>query len=228
VGLAAVAQQGQRVSGVVCIAVLGAESTGKTTLTQALQKALAHETGKRVACVGEVLREWCDNNGRTPLEHEQAPLIRAQHERIDVAALTHDIVVCDTTALMTAAYSELIFADRSLRSRAVQLHRRMSITLLTALDLPWVPDGHQRDGPHMREPVDNALRELLLSHRLPFAVINGAGETRLQNALLALQPLWREPKGLFTGLKEPSGAGQRWACECCVDGDSERALRQRR
>jgi nicotinamide riboside kinase len=216
----------------ICIAVLGAESTGKSTLAQALASGLAQTTGKRVAWVPEVLREWCAGSGRTPHAHEQAPLLRAQHERIDAAAASHDIVVCDTTALMTAVYSELIFADTSLRARAVQLHRRMAFTLLTALDLPWVADGHLRDGPHVREPVDNALRTLLLKHRIPFAVISGLGQTRLQNALLALQPLWRVPErgsaGLFTGLKEPAAGTKRWSCECCVDGDSERALQRLR
>jgi nicotinamide riboside kinase len=221
-------------SAATLLAVLGAESTGKTTLAQALQSSLSQSTGRRVAWVPEVLREWCAHNGRTPKAHEQAPLLRLQHERINAAAQAHDVVVCDTTALMTAVYSELIFGDTSLHARAVQLHRRMALTLLTALDLPWVADGLQRDGPQVREPVDNLLRALLLKHQLPFAVVSGAGPARLQHALAALQPLWRQPRGLFTGLHEPSGGAiehagtnRRWACECCADGDSERALRRR-
>ena len=86
----------------LCIAIVGAESTGKTTLAAALAMRLAAETGRRVAWVPELLREWCEHSGRTPLIHEQASILRAQHERIDAAAASHDIVVCDTTALMTA------------------------------------------------------------------------------------------------------------------------------
>jgi hypothetical protein len=38
-------------------------------------------------------------------------ILRAQHERIAEAAATHDWVVCDTTALMTAVYSRFVFGD---------------------------------------------------------------------------------------------------------------------
>lgn len=175
----------------VRIGIVGAESTGKTTLASELAARLAQDTGLRVAWVPELLREWCDHAGRTPQAHEQAVILCAQHERIDAAAAAHDVVVCDTTALMTAVYSRLIFDDRSLDERAMALHSRMALTLLTALDLPWVADGHQRDGEHVRAPVDTLLRELLLAHRLPWAVIGGTGAARLQQAVNAVLPLLR-------------------------------------
>ena len=210
------------------VAIVGAESTGKTTLALALAERLRAHTGQRVACVPELLRDWCEAAGRTPQAHEQASILRAQHERIEQARETHDIVVCDTTALMTAVYSRLIFADASLEQRAAQLHRRhVMVTLLTAIDLPWVADGFQRDGPQVREPVDDALRALLHRHAIPFAVVGGQGPARLQQAHAALQP-WLggdEPAakaGLFTGLEQRRGG--RWACECCPDPASERAL----
>jgi nicotinamide riboside kinase len=216
------------------IAIVGAESTGKTTLALALAERLRADTGSRVACVPELLRGWCAAAGRTPLEHEQAAILRAQHERIAQAHEQHDIVVCDTTALMTATYSRLVFGDTSLDARAAELHRRhVTATLLTAIDLPWVADGFQRDGPHVREPVDDTLRALLARHGIPFAVVGGRGPARLDQALAALRPwLGGEPTpaarpGLFTGL-DRGGAQRnmrsRWACECCPDPASERAL----
>ena len=92
---------------------------------------------------------------------------------------------------MTAVYSRLIFGDRSLGEPAAALHRRMAITLLTAVDLPWVPDGHQRDGPQVRAPVDALLRELLSHHRLPWAGVGGVGPARLEQAMDAVAPLLR-------------------------------------
>jgi nicotinamide riboside kinase len=177
------------------VAVLGAESTGKTTLAAALAARLADETGLRCAWVAEALREWCDRAGRTPHAHEQAAIARVQHERIAAAAAAHDVVVCDTTALMTAVYSRLVFADESLVAPAVKLHRtHVRLSLLTALDLPWEADGLQRDGAHVREPVDRALRELLHRHRLPWAHVAGHGVARLQCALDAVAPLLRPPR----------------------------------
>jgi nicotinamide riboside kinase len=101
------------------------------------------------------------------------------------------VVVCDTTALMTAVYSRIVFGDRSLDDEALRLHAGMALTLLMALDLPWVADGHQRDGPQVRQPVDCVLRELLLAQGLPFTVIEGQGQARVENALAAVAPLLR-------------------------------------
>ncbi len=210
-----------------CIAIVGAESTGKTTLAAALAERLRTARIGRVAWVPEVLREWCEASGRTPQAHEQGAILRAQHERIAEAAATHDWVVCDTTALMTAVYSTLIFGDESLQARAAELHARTaSITLLTALDVPWVPDGHQRDGPQVREPVDRLLRALMQRHRVGYSVVGGRGEARVQHAFDAVRPQLAGPApatGLFTGLQAGAAARRRWACECCVP-DAEQAL----
>ncbi len=226
------------------VAIVGAESTGKTTLAAALAARLAQDSGRRVAWVPEVLREWCEHTGRTPLVHEQASIMRAQHERLNAAAETHEVVVCDTTALMTAVYSRIVFGDRSLDERAAVLHRRVDLTLLTALDLPWVPDGLQRDGPQVREPVDTALRELMNRHGIGYAIVAGSGDSRLNNALAATSPLLHAHEapaalpadasparrgGLFTGLSPgiSPGATTRWSCECCVPA-YERALQRSR
>ncbi len=219
------------------IAICGAESTGKTTLAAALAPRLAQETGLRVAWVPETLREWCEHVGRTPQVHEQAAILRQQHERIEAAAASHDVVVCDTTGLMTAVYSHYVFGDRTLETRAVQLQQRMALTLLTALDLPWVADGAQRDGPQVREPVDALVRELLIGHRLPWALVSGHGPARLDSAVDAVAPLLRPrlagaaPRaGLFTrlaGRNAQTAAAARWACDCCTAPEAERQLLKR-
>ena len=226
----------------LCIAIVGAESTGKTTLAAALAQRLAADTGRPVAWVPELLREWCAHSGRTPLAHEQPTILRAQHERIDAAAAAHELVVCDTTALMTAVYSQIVFSDHSLDERAAWLHRRrMALTLLTAIDLPWVADGLQREGPQVQGPVDDALRGLMQRHGIDFGVVSGQGSARVDHALAAVAPLLGTRKtpartggqtgelsgGLFTGLAEQSAARRPWACECCLP-DQERALRRLR
>jgi hypothetical protein len=63
-------------------------------------------------------------------------------------------VVADTTPLMTAVYSHMLFDDDSLYPMALAHQALYDSTLVTGLDLPWVADGLQRDGPHAREPVD--------------------------------------------------------------------------
>jgi len=167
------------------VGVVGAESSGKTQLAQALQARLAAEALDAVV-VGEYLREFCDTHERTPRREEQAAIAGEQTLRITAAADHHAIVVADTTALMIAVYSEIVFGDTSLYAPAESDHRRCGLTLLTALDLPWQPDGLQRDGAHVREPVDALLRASLARAGVSFETISGAGPARLRAALAAI------------------------------------------
>lgn len=211
------------------IAIVGAESTGKTELSLALQHALTSTTGLSCAVVPEYLRDWCDAQGRTPQPHEQIGIARQQVALIEQAAASHEIVLCDTTPLMTAVYSELLFEDRSLYDMAQLFHRRCALTLLTALDLPWVADGLQRDGPHVRAPVDAAVRKALLQARLSWSVVAGTGQARLDVALNAITPLLlarQTPRaGLLTRLneREASFPERRWICEKCDSPECEHA-----
>jgi nicotinamide riboside kinase len=218
--------------GTLRIAIVGAESTGKSTLAVDLAEALRTQTGLAATAVPEWLRAWCEREGRTPRPEEQAAIAAEQQRRIDEAADRHAIVVCDTTPLMTAVYSRLLFDDRSLDAPAVAWQRSAALTLLTANDLPWVADGLQRDGPHVREPVDALLRELLIGHGLPFASVAGLGPARLAAAMDAVAPLARAlaapRRGLFTRLdaRNAEPAARAWSCEFCDDPGCEHRLRR--
>lgn len=175
------------VDGAKVIGILGAESTGKTTLARALAERLGELTGRRSVWIPEHLREWFDAAGRPPHREEQAAIAARQTELIDAAAARHDIVVSDTTALMTAVYSRIVFADSSLDAMAIEGHRRCTITLVTAIDLPWVADA-PREGPHVQQPVDDCLRTLLQAHDIRYTVIGGSGAARLEAAVAAVMP----------------------------------------
>lgn len=194
------------------VALLGAESTGKSTLAHALAAQL-RAGGRDVGVVDEYLREFCDAAGRTPRVDEQAAIAGEQTRRILEAAARHEWVIADTTALMTAVYSELLFGDDSLSAAALQAHAGCTLTLLTGLDLPWQADGLQRDGPHVRAPVDARLRALLLQARLPFSVVYGRGDARLQHAGRALQGLLGRQDDAAPAAGEPQGP-VRWRLKC--------------
>jgi nicotinamide riboside kinase len=216
------------------IAIVGAESTGKTELARALAWRIEKHTGLACTAVAEHLRAWCERAGRTPRRDEQAAIANAQTAAIEAAACERDVVVCDTTALMTAVYSRFIFDDHSLVEPALAWQRRCAITLLTALDLPWVADGLQRDGPQVRAPVDSLLREWLIGHRLPWALVGGSGAARVDSALDAVAPLLRAlpapRRGLFSRLAERNAeaAARPWFCENCDDPGCEHLARRRR
>jgi len=143
------------------VAIVGAE--GKSELARGLAEALAREFGLRVRVVDEWLRDWCELHGRTPRADEQLGVAQEHARRIAEAAAQPgvDVLLCDTTPLMVAVYSDLLFDDRSIEPVARECQRAMDATLLTSLDLPWVADGIIRDGPHVRAPVDARVRARL-------------------------------------------------------------------
>ncbi|WP_077034152.1 AAA family ATPase [Pelomonas sp. KK5] len=201
------------------IAIVGAESTGKTVLAQALAAQLAEATGLSCIAVPELLRGWCEREARTPRPDEQAGIAAEQAAAIDAAERDHDIVICDTTPLMTAIYSEYIFNDRSLIEQGQAFHRRCDITLLTALDIEWEFDGLQREGPHVRPPIDALIRKALLDGGLGWSLISGRGQARTDAALNAITPLLARPgNGLFSRLQQRQAAlpAWTWPCDCDV------------
>ena len=217
------------------IALLGAESTGKTSLSLAMSQALSAH-GQKVLTVTEKLREWCNQHGRTPQAHEQAHIAASQCEAI--FSITEGWVIADTTALMTAVYSDYIFQDKSLYDFALEHQSQFDATLLMGLDVAWVADGLQRDGKHVREPVDNLLRQALSQANIDFKVVYGQGQARVNAAMMALQDsLPPELKSLLASLALSDTQLQRennqfglnqgctvWRCDLCSDADCEHKL----
>ena len=215
------------------IALLGAESTGKSQLAYALAAHLC-ASGQRAIAIDEYLREWCDEHERTPQQLEQTHIANEQQARIESAAAVHDWVIADTTPLMTAVYSEFIFQDNSLHPAALAYQRSFDLTLITGLDMPWQADGIQRDGEHVRAPVDALLRQLLQSAGITFEVIYGQGDERLANALLALQRHNHPLQGTINSIAacaysmpatDPIRSKKwQWNCEKCSDPECEHHL----
>jgi nicotinamide riboside kinase len=210
------------------ISLLGAESTGKTQLAHALAQHLCN-LGKQAIAIDEYLREWCDVHARTPRVDEQAHIAREQQARIEAATRTHEIVIADTTPLMTAVYSEFMFADTTLYPTALRFEQCCDLTLLTGLDMPWQADGIQRDGADVRGPVDALLRERLQQAGLRYQTVYGSGEQRLLNALSALNATnsvaTHEDSMRVNSSKSPESLAN-WVfnCEKCSDPECEHRL----
>jgi nicotinamide riboside kinase len=198
------------------IALLGAESTGKTQLAADLQ-AHFRAQGRSAEAVPEALRDWCAREGRTPRPEEQMGIAEEQERRVDAAAARSGIVIADTTALMVAIYSAMLFADGGLLQFALARQRGYDVTLVTGLDLPWVSDGLQRDGAHVRGPVDALVREHLAKAGVAYRVVYGGGPERLANALRAIgEPLAQD--------RIAAGAPWAWVCDKCSDPECEHRL----
>ncbi|MFS2163869.1 AAA family ATPase [Variovorax sp. Varisp62] len=204
------------------IALVGAESTGKTELARAIAQRLK-DRGTPTVLVSEYLREWCEREARTPRPDEQRAIAEEQSRRIEAAAAS-GVVVADTTALMTAVYSEQLFADTTLYDSALAAQRRYAITLLTALDLPWVADD-MRDGPHARQPTDTLVRAALAGAKLSYAVVHGTGGERLANAWNAINSIaGSEGRPRTRTQSDAKPASWSWPCEKCSDPECEHKL----
>ncbi len=206
------------------IALLGAESTGKTALAEGIAAHFKAQ-GLDVVLVPEVLREWCDAAGRTPRPEEQLGIAQEQARRTTEAPPTA-LLVADTAPLMVAVYSDLLFGDKSLYPMALEHQRLYDLTLLTGLDLPWVADGLQRDGAHVREPVDRLVRAALDGAGIPYRIVYGTGPSRLANALYAINSIAVRAYG--TGargqFRSNNVTTRPWTCGKCSDPDCEHQL----
>lgn len=106
----------------------------------------------------------------------------------------HPWVVGDPAPLMTAVYSIVYFNDRDLLDRGLRHARAYDLLVWCAADIPWRPDGDQRDGPDRRQAADEVIRSLVEhpSHLRTVDVLHvtGSVEDRVASVLarLAWQP----------------------------------------
>lgn len=165
------------------IAILGAESSGKSTLAAAL--AARYGT----AWVPEYLREFVETHGRVPFEADQFAIAHTQlrHEN-ETAACATRFLFCDTTPLMTAVYSRFYWNRVDQQLAALGRVHDYALTLVAAPDLPWVADGLQRDSDQVRMDVHRLLLATLDEHKIPFVQVEGSLPQRLRQVEGLLGP----------------------------------------
>ena len=150
------------------IGLLGGECTGKTTLAKALCDRLD------AVLVPEYLREFVVSMGRVPTALEQAGIMGTQ-VAAEATAMTvigpETLVVCDPAALMTAIYSMAYFNDRSLLEPATLHAKNYGCLIWCGTDIPWEPDGDQRDGPEYRAQVDALIGEVVRDTLEPAGIV---------------------------------------------------------
>lgn len=179
------------------IAVFGPESTGKTDLAG---KLAAHF---RAPLVAEYARELWDKQGALALE-DMLPVAKEQWRREDEAALLcqgfagqasatkPNLIVCDTDALTTMLWSDLLYGTTpaELRRGAEQRCKNYALYLLLDIDVPWTADP-QRCFPREedRQMCMKVWRGALERRNLPFTLIGGNWAERERAAIGAVETL---------------------------------------
>jgi len=157
------------------VAILGGESSGKTTLAAALAARY------RTVWVPEYLREFTETGGRAPLAHEQITVARMQLERERQALpWAHEFLFCDTSPLMIAVYSDVCFGGADAELERLVREHDYDFTIVAAPDIPWVPDGLQRESDAVRQTVHQMVLERLRAAGTPFLLAGGSVEQRMR------------------------------------------------
>ena len=159
--------------------LLGAECTGKSSVAAALARDLD------AVHVPEALRAFVDTRGRVPEEADQAGILSEQRASVEMAHLDHPgaLVISDPLPLMTAIYSVAYFDDSSLLDIALSDARTYDLIWWCRPDLPWTPDGAQRDGRERREQVDMLIGEVVRDSGLAVIELKGSIDDRIRSAI---------------------------------------------
>lgn len=165
------------------IVVVGAESTGKTTLCERLadhfETLWVPEYGRQYALqkIASADPSWMESDFHT--------IASEQQRREDKAAMSADhLLICDTDSFATK-----IWYERYLGRKSPSWRRRLppaALYLVTDVDVAFVQDG-TRDGEHVREWMHERFVEELTAAGNAFTVLSGDYTTRYNMAVGAIE-----------------------------------------
>jgi NadR type nicotinamide-nucleotide adenylyltransferase len=145
------------------IVLLGAESTGKTTLSRALAQHF------QTVHVDEHGRSFWElhRNRDGQLSVSQLAQLASEHRKMEEETVLRAkrLLFCDTDARITQMYSKWYHAgvvDPMLSQAAEECRFRYHLTVLCGDEIPYVNDG-TRAGPERRRDAQNELRQVIES-----------------------------------------------------------------
>lgn len=170
------------------IVILGAESTGTTTLAQDLTIAL------NTVWVPEYGREYSEQKqarGETIWHTEEFLDIAREQTRRENAAARHAnrILICDTNAFATTLWHRRYMGFDSQELTAYSTTCRADLYLLTGDEIPFIQDG-LRDGEHIRHEMHRWFEQALDQQQGVWRKIDGEPNTRLTKALAAIETIF--------------------------------------
>lgn len=163
--------------GVCKIAVVGPESTGKSTLSGQLA---AHY---RTVWVPEYARVYIDRLNRPYAYDDVLAIAEGQLRSEDtLAASANRLLICDTNLIVIQIWLEHKYGrcpewiSDTIRTRPYAIH------FLTDIDMPWTDDP-LREHPHLREYLFQRYTETLDSYGIAYHVLSGNQEQRKIKAI---------------------------------------------
>ena len=164
------------------VCIVGAESTGKTTLAQKLAEHY------RTDWVPEYGREYCVEKWKhgytdTWTTEEFVTIAREQARIEDEAARTaNKVLICDTDPFATSIWHVRYMNQPSAAVAAIASRRKYDLYLLTGDEIPFEQDG-LRDGEHIRHWMHERFVEELTTSKRPWTLLTGSFDDRLARAV---------------------------------------------
>jgi HTH-type transcriptional regulator, transcriptional repressor of NAD biosynthesis genes len=168
------------------IALLGTESTGKTTIAERLADRFD------TVWVREYGREYCETRPALSLTSTDFEAIAwAQATLEDEAALdANRVLICDTELHTTATWSDLVLGTRPPWLTDAARARRYDLVLLFDHDLPWIADG-TRVLSNRRPEHTQRLRDELEAAGRRYTMLSGHYANRERDAARLVSALLR-------------------------------------
>lgn len=161
------------------IALIGPESTGKSTLSVQLAGAL------NCPWVEEYARTYIDQLDRP---YNEADLLTIAQKQValeaEVERSADNYLILDTTITVVRIWSEHKYGLCDPWILDAEKKSQYDLYLVCDIDLPWQED-RQREHPKLRKYFLDQYVAFVENHP-PFELISGFGHQRLQNALDAI------------------------------------------
>lgn len=167
------------------VVVLGAESTGSTTLAEAL--ATRYDT----EVVPEYGREHSETRVGglvTPWRSDEFDLIVDRQigwENQALRRVPRPLLICDTDVLATTIWHERYVGPTPAGLLARAAAHSPALYLLTGDEIPFVQDG-LRDGEHLRHAMQQRFRDTLAAQPVPWLEVTGSVADRVAQSAAAV------------------------------------------
>jgi NadR type nicotinamide-nucleotide adenylyltransferase len=163
------------------IAITGPESTGKSWLAEHLAKKY------NTIWVPEYAREYLEKHpGKYTLDDIVAISVGQLNETNESILLANKLIISDTEMLVCFIWAEVVFGEVPTIIEKAFHDQRFDLYLLCDVDLPWEPDP-LREHPDRRTEIFQLYFDALSAAGLPFEIISGFGDQRLERAVQAIE-----------------------------------------
>ena len=166
------------------VVITGAESTGKTTLAQALGNYYSEPW------THEFVREYAGQLDRALQPEDLEPIAQGQLATEDAALeKAQRLIIHDTNLLSSIIYAKHYFEAKLDWVDQCFKERNYTLYLLCKPDIPWEADPGQRESPLVRAQFHDIFKTTLKSLKLPHLQMHGPKEARLQQAVAIINKL---------------------------------------